>query len=523
MIKTVATAIVIAAQSTTWAGPPPVYSDATSSSGLLEFTMAPGLGGGVAAADYDDDGDIDVFVPTDQGTAHQLYKNQTSEGLSPLFLEVAAETGLDSLALGRGAVWLDANSDQRLDLLIAGDCFQSDCIAGTTLLHLFQQQPDGTFVDVTLQSGLFDDASKATPHWQRAGVTAGDIDQDGDPDLYMTSWRGGAQLYRNDNGVFVDISDSSGAGLATTFAFGAWQSLIHDFDRDGQRDIFVAIDFAEDQLMLQNAGLFNDVAPAAGLDRAWNGMGIAQGDVDNDGDFDLYVTNISDTWPDGEVRHSTFYRNDSTDSAQLFTEMSHAAGIDNAFWGWGATFLDANNDMLLDLAVTNGYYTWTDPSRLFLNIGGDSIAFSDAADATGFNDTDWGSGLIAFDADRDGDLDLMQACVDGPLRLMLNGFNEPAHWLTVRPRLLNGARPLDAIVRVTAGAITQSRVISAGTSFMSQEPAESHFGLASATGADVVTIEWPDGRVTHYRDLNSNQTITLTPPVFVGNFEATAN
>lgn len=518
MIRFAVMALVITAHPSSLADTPP-FTDASSSSGLLGYSMASGLGAGIAAADYDDDGDVDLFVPTAKDSPHLLYKNQTSEGDTPLFIEVAAEVGLNSNAQGRSAVWLDANNDGRLDLLIAGDCFQTDCVAGTTLLQFFQQQANGTFIDITLASGLFDDAAHASQHWHRAGVTAGDIDQDGDPDLYVTSWRGGAQLYRNDNGVFVDISDLSGAGLASSFEFGPWQSLIHDFDRDGQRDIFVAIDFAEDQLMLQDQGVFTDVAPAAGLDRAWNGMGIAQGDVDNDGDFDLYVTNISDTWPDGEVRHSTFYRNDSTGTDQIFTEMSQAAGVDNAFWGWGTTFLDANNDTLLDLAVTNGYLTWSDPSRLFINEGGGAIAFSDAADASGFNDTDWGSGLIAFDADRDGDLDLIQACVDGPLRLMLNGLDGASNWLTIRPRLLNGTRPLDTVVRVTTGTTTQSRVISAGTSFMSQEPAESHFGLASSNAADLVTIEWPDGRVTTYRNLDANQTITLTPPIFIGNFD----
>lgn len=498
----------------------PQFTDASASSGLQSFTTAPGMGSGLVAADFDDDGDIDVFVPTAEGTPHQLYENLTADGATPLFREIAHDVGLNSHRRGRSAVWFDANGDQRLDLLVASDCFQTDCVAGESMLHLYQQQPDHTFVDVTVASGLFDDAAEHSMFWHRGGVTAGDLDGDGDNDLYTTTWKGGARMYLNDgSGHFADVSDTSGTGLIASFAFGAWQSIIHDFNADLQADLFVAVDYAEDLLFIQDEGLFADVAPSAGLDRSWNGMGVSLGDVDNDGDFDLYVTNISGEWPDGEIRYSTFYRNDSTADEQIFTDLSHAAGVDNAFWGWGTTFFDANNDGWQDLAATNGFFTDTDPSRLFLNAGGTSISFTDSADASGFNDTDWGSGLVAFDADRDGDLDLMQTCMEGPLRLMLNQSDDGHHWLTIRPRLLNGARPLDTKVRLTSGSMTQSRVISAGTSFMSQEPAEAHFGLGDTSTIDVLQIDWPDGTATRYRGISVDQAMTLTPPVFTDTFD----
>ena len=130
------------------------------------------------------------------------------------------------------------------------------------------------------------------------------------------------------------------------------------------------------------------------------------------------------------------------------------------------------------------------------------MRFADVSTDIGFDDTDWGSCLIAFDADRDGDLDLAQACANGgDLRLLDNRtspFTRAANWVTVRPRMMRhpNYRAIGAVVRVTTGGVTQSRVLTAGVSFLGQEPAEAHFGLGSATTIDRIDVEWPDGATT---------------------------
>ena len=346
------------------------FVEVGESSGVSGFTMADGMGVGVAAADFDGDGDIDLFVPTEAGEAHRLYRNTSSPGGPIQFLEDAQSVGLASLERGRSAVFLDADGDGRLDLLVTSDCFNIDCSAVASMFRLFRQTPAGAFEDVTLSSGLWQDGASYKHFWHRGGTTAGDIDNDGDPDLFFTMWRGGTKLFVNQgDGTFIDQSEASGAGTPPNLAVGPWQSVIHDFNQDGLPDIFVAVDFAEDQLLLQQPNqTFVDVARTAGIDIPWNGMGVALGDIENDGDFDIFVTNISDMFEEGP-RHSTLAVADSTAGIPLFTESSQALGVDDIAWGWGVTFLDADNDRHLDLAATNGFPTSIDTSRFFFNAG----------------------------------------------------------------------------------------------------------------------------------------------------------
>ncbi len=501
---------------------------APAASGIVPYQMAPGMGGGLAAADYDDDGDVDIFVPTAEGTPHQLYKNLTVEGGTTLFAEVASEAGLAISSRGRSAVWLDADGDRRLDLVVAGDCFQyaAECDPDESLLRLFRQTETGTFVDVTAEAGLVETrADHPTSQSHRGSITAGDFDNDGDPDLYTTLWLGGTRLFRNDgSGRFEDVSLATGAAGPSAPGVGPWQAVIHDLSGDGLPDIFVAVDFGEDQLLIQqDNGSFLDVAATAGVDRPWNGMGVALGDVDNDLDFDLFVTNITGEFPDGP-RDSTFYLNNSMGGAMQFADVGESAGVENVDWGWGVTFLDADNDGMLDIAATNGFGSADyrdDPSRLFINQGQAPVAFSDASAASGFNDTEWGSALASVDLDMDGDLDLLQTCQDGPFRVLINQLSSPdRRYLGIRPRTLGRfSRPLGAEVVIQVGEVSMIRRISAGTSFMTQEPAEAWFGLGAAETVDSVTVKWPGGGQTVLQDVAADQVLTVTDLLFNNAFE----
>lgn len=122
------------------------FLEVAASKGIGPYAMAPGMGGGIAAADFDDDGDIDFFLPTADGTPHLLYRN-LGDGT---FEEIAAAAGLASMERGRVALWVDYDGDHHLDLLIAGDCFELTCTPGTSLLRLYQQLPGPVFADVTV-------------------------------------------------------------------------------------------------------------------------------------------------------------------------------------------------------------------------------------------------------------------------------------------------------------------------------------------------------------------------------------
>jgi hypothetical protein len=482
------------------------FSDASDQAGVEPYDRALGLGAGVAAADFDNDGDIDLFVPTALDTPDRLYVN-IGEGV---FEESAAERGLDNLDGHRTALWFDYDGDHRLDLVVAGDCYpelEGEC-QGT--IKLYRQTVDGNFENTTSQAGELE----FTDPTHVAGMSAGDIDGDGYLDLILCGWTSPSRFFRNNgDGTFDDITSTSGIELDSA---QVWMALFHDFNGDGRQDLFVAVDFGKDRLLLNQGGnSFVDVAGEAGVDFSANEMGVAPGDFDNDGDIDLFVTNID---PDNR-----FHRNDSSGNTLAFTNIATDNDMDATGWAWGCTFLDANNDGLLDLAVTNGYFVTReqreDPSVFFVSRGGSPVTFDRVSDEVGFNDTLWGSALLAVDYNRDGRQDLIQSAmlvVDSTayVRVLKNNPQPEAPsngFLIVKPRQ-NGPNPraIGALVRVSTGATTMTRLITAGTSFMGQEPAEAHFGLGDATQVDVLTIEWPNGDISQFENVDVNQLITAT-------------
>ena len=504
--------LALAAAAATLQGQSIAFVDRSAEWGVGAYLPEDGHGSGLAAADYDDDGDVDLFVPQAAGTPDRLYRN-TGAGA---FEEIAATVGLASSASSRVALWFDADADGRLDLIVANDDLEA-----ASSFHFYRQQLDGTFTDATTAAGLALAPIIINPNHHWAGICAGDLDGDGDLDLFTGQWRGPGRLLRNDgDGTFTD--DSAAAGVDVDLHHH--QCAIEDFDADGRMDIHVAIDFDANRLWRnQGDGTFVDVAPAWGLANAWNDMGVAPGDFDGDGDFDYYVTNI---WLPDQVppRHNILLRADGTPGSPAFTEVSAAMGVDQGYFGWGATFLDGDLDGDLDLAATNGWRSGgfeTDPSRYFESPGG-ALPFVDASSAVGFDDTRWGSSLLAADLDRDGDLDLIQGCMDGDLRILENepaDGGEPAHWLVVRPRASGANRhATGARVRVLAGGTWMLRRLAAGTSYMGQEPFEAHFGLGASSAATTVEIRWPDGIVTAFGPVAADQVWTVDL-VFADGFE----
>ncbi len=480
-----------------------VFVEVANSRGIGPYSMALGMGGGVAAADYDSDGDVDLFVPTAAGLADQLYCNNGSGQ----FEDVATSAGLDSMRGSRAALWFDYDNDADLDLLVA--CDPDGGCWGPDALHLYRQDTNGVFLDVSIEAGLTDLVLlEESTHF--GGMCAGDVNNDGFLDLFLTYWDGLTYLLINNQaGGFDDIGAQSGTATLGDY----WQPVMHDFNRDGWIDIYQTVDFTANRLWInQHDNTFINVAASAGLDNAFNDMGITLGDYDNDGDLDIYISNAA-----VGGKHSVFYRNDSTPGLLNFAEISLSLGVDNGYWGWGTTFLDADNDLDLDLAATNGAWVqWlNDPSRFFLNDGGSPPNYLDSSAAVQFDDTEWGSGLIAFDYDRDGDLDLLQVCANsGPLRL-LELQPSPGtilgNHLVIKPRV-DGPNhfAIGAIVRVVMGPITLTRLIGAGTSFLSQEPAEAFFGMGNASQAPRVIINWPNHTRTVMQQVAANQTITVT-------------
>ncbi len=488
------------------------FQEVAQSSGFESYQGSHGMGAGVAAADFDNDGDIDLFVPTGGGVRSQLYRNTGTGG----FEEISASVGINSFDRDRAAIWFDYDGDHQLDLLIVGDCYDRSnfvqCQQDTTL-KLFRQVSVGSFVDATTISGLTRHLV-ADSDEHVGGLSAGDLNGDDYLDVFIAFWNTGPSwLLLSQNGQSFDLLNFSDA----THSQGEhnWQPIILDFNDDGFQDIFTAIDAGPNHLWINDGtGQFTDLAPQFGVNSAWNDMGVAIGDYDNDRDFDIHISEI--TFGNGSPRHNVLYRNDS---GAGYNEVAETHNVDNGGWAWGTTFLDCDNDRDLDLAVTNGYYDppWsTDTTRLFLNDGSDSIVFQDVASAANMADQLWGSSLIAFDYDRDGDLDLTQTCANaGPIRLLQNQLTESQQsggWLVVRPRQPGPNHfAIGATVRVRIGSEWMARPILAGTSLMGQEPAEAFFGLGDASIVDQVSVEWPGSGTTSMYDVATNQTMTMTP------------
>ncbi len=482
--------------------PPFRFREVSQQRGIQPFVSPWGMGSGISAVDVDEDGDIDVFVPNGEGAADQLYLNDGKGS----FQEVAAQVGLNSTDVHRNGFQFDYDNDGDLDLLM-----QSDGDNSVTALVLMRHESNGQYTDVTQTSGVFGDQDG-----HRGGLCAGDINNDGFLDFYASEWQAMSRLYLNNrDGTFTDISASS--GILKNQPATQWMPMMNDYNLDGWIDIYVCVDFFENLLFInQGNNTFVDVAQSVGADIVFNDMGQTVGDFDNDGDFDIYTTNV---WY-GFYGNNALLRNDSTPGNLLFTEVANQLGVGDGSWGWGTTFFDPDNDGWLDIGATNGFFNApydVDTTRLFWNSDGPNLKFSDVAKFAGVNDNLYGSCLIAFDLERDGDLDLMQVCVPNVLRLLSNepfpATQKRSDYLVVQPRKSGDNHwAVGTVVELEANGQKQMRLITAGTSFQGQEPYEAFFGLGKAERPEVVRVKFADGRVVTLRDVAANQQIVVAPP-----------
>ncbi|MEQ6122309.1 FG-GAP-like repeat-containing protein [Reichenbachiella sp. MALMAid0571] len=478
----------------------PGFIDVTQIKQFEAFEGGPTLGSGVNAIDYDKDGDLDLYVLSDENTPNRLYKNDGSGNFK------VVEVGLSLMMRSRAAVWFDYDGDHRLDVFVAGDC--SGC-GNNENFKLFRQLDNEMFEDMTSQAGISLTLGVSATI---GGVAAGDVNNDGYIDLVVTQYRGLATLYLNlGNGQFTDATASS--GIKDTQLY--FQPVIFDFNKDGWADIYLTVDYTENKFWLNNGDeTFKEIGTQANLDNDHNDMGVALGDYDADEDMDIYVSNIDN--PNIEGHHNVLLKNKIEEGEFVFDEVSKELGVEKGGWGWGVTFLDVDNDGLLDLAATNGWVTEeTYQSKLWRNNG---EVFKDISNDSGFNDFLDATTLISFDFDRDGDLDLAQTLKvnDGQtvaLRLLENQLGrtlEFKNYLVVKPRMLGANHwAIGATVRIKIGDKVQTRPLTAGISFYGQEPSEAFFGIGDATNIDEVSIIWPGGATSMVYNIESNRSITI--------------
>jgi len=483
------------------------------------------LTGGAAVGDFDDDGWLDLYV-TRLDAPDILFRNE-GDGT---FEDATVAAGLSTFDLdSNGAAFADIDRDGDLDLFVtvlgvAGDPVNSR-------YYLFVNQGDGTFVEDAVARG-----TAITPGTQHRGfsVEFGDYDRDGWIDLHVGEWipvlgSPASRLLRNlgdsSPGHFEDTTVASGVLIPETDAFA---STFVDLDDDGWLDLAIAADFGTSKLFWNDGdGTFTEGTVAAGVGTDENGMGSTFGDYDGDGDLDWFVTAIWDVASTCNSQPCNWgytgnrlYRNDGSRS---FGDATDTAGVRAGFWGWGTAFFDYDNDGDLDLVMTNGvdFPVATpdaafnnDPMRFWENDG--LGVYTERSLVVGLTDNRSGKGLVVFDYDDDGDLDLFIVNnASGPILYRNDGGNA-ADWLRVETvgtdSNIEGLGAKVVVQEVALGP-TQVRQIGVSTHFLGQSERAAHFGLGGGSGGvHAVTITWPSGQVQEFSNVTRNSTLVAVEP-----------
>lgn len=484
------------------------FEDQTLTSGLLhklrEGTPLNGLfpseqsryGAGPAVADYDRDGDLDVYFVSHYGEPNRLYQND-GQGQ---FVDVTDAAGVGDLGWGHMALFLDLDNDGWDDLVVVNDYGNNRAFPPTTI---YRNQGNGTF-EKRQNTGL-EPVIRTV-----GGATAGDFDLDGDLDLFFTSWYdNNLYLYQNDGDFqFTDVTFYAGLWLLETIV-NHWTPVFADFNSDGWPDIFCAVDFSPDYLFLNNQDGTFTLQPNSY--HTGNDMGAAVADYDGDGDLDIYTTNIT-TDSDPTDCCNWLYENDGT---ATLSNSAPARGVQNTRWGWGTSFFDADLDGDLDLMAVNGWFqpVWDFPAQFFVNHG--DGRFSEQAARVGLDHRGDSRALVPFDADNDGDLDLLVSDVLSRATYYENrgdrARRRPGDWLRVKLEGTQSNRNgVGARVFVIQGNRTLMREIIVGGSFYSGPPLEAHFGLGRTRGQVPVRVLWPSGIQQDLGLVPVNQVLTVT-------------
>ena len=541
-------------QSRPASAPPPIaFVDETARSGVRFRTQnsktsekyeIESMVGGVAMLDFDADGLLDLFLmngaaledPMPEGAQpdkseprywNRLYRNE-GDGT---FTDVTEKAGVAGHSYGMGAVAGDYDNDGHADLYVTN--------YGNNILY--HNNGDGTFSDVTEQAGV------AGGGWS-AGAAFLDYDRDGHLDLFVARYvvwdfplspfcgdpRPGYRvychpdrfqpiahlLYRNQgDGTFADVSRPSGVGASPGKGLGV---AVHDFDRDGWPDIFVANDSFPQQLFRNNSdGTFTETALRRSLaydedGKTFAGMGTDFGDYDNDGWPDIFVNALA-------YQRYALFRNDGG-TFEYASGPTEVARITLLHSGWGAKFVDFDNDGWKDLMVGQGHVMdnielrqplarYLEPLMLMRNLGG---RFEDVSQQAGpaFQVPLAARGAAFGDLNNDGRPDIVVSSLNGPAMVLRNASPPRNHWLLVNTVGTRSNRDgIGATLRLVSGSGREQRAfVSTAGSYLSSNDRRAHFGLGRERTIRLLEITWPSGVVQRLEGVQPNQILTVREP-----------
>ena len=527
-----ATCAVAAAASGVLAAPP-AFSNQTAAAGIAINHATTGFAGsawagGGAVGDFNGDGRMDLFILSggSGNRADYLFINNGNG----TFTDRAAAWGLTAIHRGKSACVGDYDHDGWPDLYVtsAGPIGTP----GPGNHKLYHNNGGSTFTNVAAAAGV----AFADPSAESAWASVfGDYDLDGDLDLFVGGYAGAPSwteqhLFRNNgDGTFTDVTAGSGL-LATTLPYAANAARFIDLDGDRFPELVVIADFkgasyAGSRTFHNNGdGTFVDSTVAMGLGLEEFGMGSTVLDADRDGRLDLYVTNI-DLVP--SATGNKLYR---SLGGGTFAEQGIAAGVNAGSYGWGTVGVDVNNDGFEDIVETNGDATpgsafYDDPSYLWINDGDGT--FTETAAAAGLVFSQKGRAMMRLDYDNDGDQDIVIVRNNGPLALFRNDLVHGPGTNWIRVFLDTGGAAglapdgVGSLVRVTAGGVEQVRLVDCGANYLATSEFSAFVGLGSAPTVNDIAITWPNGVEQHVANLPVNQTVTITyqPPGCAGDLD----
>ena len=522
------------------------FTDITSTTGITfrhvsdpdKKYIVESMSGGVALFDYDNDGWLDIYfvnAPTvktarEPRSAPSALWHNNRDGT---FTDVTERSGLGYPGWGMGVTAGDFDNDGWEDLYVT--CFGPN--------HLYRNNGDGTFTDVTARAGVGD------ARWS-TGAAFADYDNDGWLDLFVANYvdfrldalpefgkgdtcqyrgiavqcgprglpgAGDALYHNNRDGTFTEVSKQAGVSdPAGRYGLGvAWC----DFDGDGHVDLYVANDQGPNFLYRNRGdGTFEEIGLRSATALSENGkeqasMGVAIGDYDHRGRWNIFVTNFSE-------EYNALYRHERD---FVFSDVSFASGTARSslpFVGWGTKFFDYDNDGWLDLLVVNGHiYPQMETANLGTTYRQRKLFYRNNRDGT-FSEmaAELGPALLerkvsrgaAFgDIDNDGDIDVVVNNLDGAPTVLRNdgGTN---HFITLRLAGSRGNRDAyGARVQVTSGDLTQVDECRGGSSYLSQNDTRLHFGLERRTRVDSLEVRWPGGRIETFSGIAADSFVLL--------------
>jgi len=483
---------------------PIVFQDIAAKAGLTKWRHVMGtpqkryilesIGSGVALLDYDKDGWLDIYLVNGSTQAamdgkamppHAALFHNNHDGT---FTDVAEKAGVTLGNWSTGATWGDYDGDGRLDLFVPG------------------------YVHYDLKTQLTDTDGLPSSFCSYRGVRTycGPRGLPGESDHLF---------HNNGDGTFTDVSEK--AGVSDKPGYYGLSSVFIDVNNDGKVDLLVANDSTPNYLYINKGdGTFDDQSYPSGYalnreGRETAAMGIAVGDDRNNGQLDVFNTTFSDDY-------KVLYRNDGDANFTDVSDEAHIADMTIPFLGWGTAFLDYDNDGWKDLLEVNGHVyrnadtnnwgtSWAERPLLFHNIDGKRLEPVPAVEGTGLAEVMPSRGLAVGDLFNDGHMDAVVNNMDSVPALLQDVDPNHNHWVAFT--LVGGPKsPRDATgatLYLNANGMRQRADIFSGGSFASTSDMRPHFGLGSATKVDSIEVHWPSGAVEQFAVPEIDRIITI--------------